>query len=355
VGAGAGYAWRVRGYRETSPHGRSGWTQYSNEYRWLNNFFVYTQQIVGFPDDAKLTPDGAQIMSTLVRGGASGYYGYVYRRSAITTNFAICGAEALGIMEFLVYGDSVIAAMDYDGTLSARLYRSLDYGRTFTPWKEVVFASGGWRSFGIIDTGAALLWHILGEPAVGPGSQYIYRSTDGGATWGLVATLPLGTVVRTKRGGARLLNIGGGVVLSYYYSGGQTWTVRSTDHGATWGAATAISAYQIDVPAVNASKIFLGVVGYSRILRSGDAGLSWDAVLPLPGDSHIKLGCVHDGLFYCMSDDTLARSADGDSWETVPSDLGSYLAMGYQFFGMAGSILSVFGASSPYQLWEHIG
>jgi photosystem II stability/assembly factor-like uncharacterized protein len=255
---------------------------------------------------------------------------------------------------------------DIRGEESGRLYRSIDGGQMWQPWRNspddkmitaVTFAADGDFLFGDNQTqvtrlSPAELYWIEPDLATSPFpfddlavSPYyaqdqtlfavshahgLFKSTDGGQRWQLT-NFP---VRSTAFDGYRL-------ALSPDFAQDETLYVatgfslhRSTDGGQTWQH---LPQKGLNLPAeaiiISPKNNTLLVSTPTAILRSGNGGQRWQTVLPKPEDAgpvRVLTFTLSGDTVYVWFDyhDTLYVSADsGQTWQAQPSQFGNYLAV----------------------------
>lgn len=149
-------------------------------------------------------------------------------------------------------------------------------------------ASLGW-DLEVLDDGSVLLAtdSLANDPA--RDNPAVHRSTDGGDSWATVAILP-------GLGALALAELPDGTVLAATEesaehddpaTAGQAWVYRSTDGGVTWGEPVALPGanrvYTMTV--ISDGSVWAGTGISGEILRSDDGGRSWSPVTHVPSTS----------------------------------------------------------------------
>lgn len=210
-------------------------------------------------------------------------------------------------------------------TLGAGIYRSEDAGRTWKP------ASFGLQAFEVL----ALAWRD-DDVVLAAADDGIYRSPNGGRAW------------QTTRGaeweGVAALALAPDSALAALETG---VLLRSTDGGQTWrpidGAPGALEGlHPLALVALDA-EIWLLSTLERGLLRTGDAGATWQSLAPY---SALTFGPPGEAL-YAGVEDGLVRIA-GRGVGRLPSpplhDLHRLL--------VAGERLLVYGLHSGLRVWE---
>lgn len=221
---------------------------------------------------------------------------------------------------------------------SRGVYLSLDAGRTWSP------TEGYDPSF----TGPAI---AFGGPkaglAVGDGGR-VLRSIDGGRTWNMLPPIPgvSGSLSLVAFASEQIAMISGEGLF------------RSTDAGLTWSA--------MSTPAVRPRKISfatekIGFIagGSNTILRTMDAGLSWNAVLALGGDelqafNEVTVG--KDGRGMAVGSKQAWTTEDfGATWsELIDDSASAMIRVGKPYVDSAGWVIGFpggFRTGSVGQPW----
>jgi len=170
--------------------------------------------------------------------------------------------------------------------------------------------------------------------AIKPG--YIFRSTDSGASWALLSSLPamggqVSNLARSPATGSLFVAVG-------------VFLLRSDDNGASW-VSTDLHPYGVVHLAVTpAGTIFAGALGASAIFRSTDNGNSWTpqpSGLPSSG-TVTALAVDLLGRVYAGLDGYLGVYRSGDNGET------------WQPVGNPGDVVKAFGVDPQGHLFAFV-
>ena len=194
-----------------------------------------------------------------------------------------------------------------------KVYRSTNAGAAWLPLGSGLPATVG--DVAVDPLMPATLYAGGGDIFGGPGG--IFKSTDGGDNWSLLAREAFG-------GWAGLITPSPttpGTVLAVTSTTGLRNLVRSTNGGATW-SDTGIEVVDLAFDPVNASTVYAaGPVSATRLQRSTDNGTTWTPIHDgLP--SQVTAVVVHptepSTLYAGTSWDGVFRSTDaGASWSRV--------------------------------------
>lgn len=211
-------------------------------------------------------------------------------------------------------------AVLFFGSRSNGLYASTDSATTWTP--VVSFPTMGDATFGL----PVVVFDPTGGSAAGSKNVYVaaaarsagsnlYRSTDGGATWTVVAGGPSGLMVHHASLGSdgRLWlayssdygpnNVSGGTLVGQvwnYATASGTWT-NVTPPAANWGGMSG----GISVDAQNPQHVIVSTLDWyapDRILATSDGGSTWQVIAQPPINGNPR-GSTYDvqGAQYWLS------------------------------------------------------
>jgi hypothetical protein len=178
----------------------------------------------------------------LTTGGAT--YGEVARLTASDATYGDEFGRSVAID-----GDTVVvgATQDYSyGTGAVYVFRTTDGGATYVEVAKLTAADGAVGDrFGIsvaIDGATVVIGAYWDDNF--SGSAYVFRTTDGGATYGQVAKLTADTA-NAYYFGVSVAIAGDTVVVGAYYENNQrgaAYVFRTTDGGATYGQVAKLTA-----------------------------------------------------------------------------------------------------------------
>ncbi len=164
------------------------------------------------------------------------------------------------------------------GMFSKALYRTSDQGRA---WHRAAIPAPAGSWFGL----PALLGGTVLEPVVtgSPHELRLYRSTNGGARWSLVSTLPAVAVRPGTCGPAQVSASFPSRTVAWAAAahGRRTVVYRTTDQGRHWTAITVPGTTPADtcqapqLQALDATHAWLLTRGSGRIYATSDGGKIW--------------------------------------------------------------------------------
>jgi len=167
--------------------------------------------------------------------------GAAWSLATLLETFDLSGTDTRRMSPFahLANGDLLLNTGYYDSgvpTDVSTLWRSQNQGATWATLTDMV-AAGVFTADGTAPAGAFCDMIAFGTTVVGLRNEFIWRSTNSGATWSLVHTSTAGDL------GFCLVDLDGGTtLLAFFRRGVDTVVKRSTDGGATWASLSMISA-----------------------------------------------------------------------------------------------------------------
>jgi photosystem II stability/assembly factor-like uncharacterized protein len=196
------------------------------------------------------------------------------------------GPDNIGGRVRVVAPHPTIPSRLYVGAASGGIWRTDNSGAT---WQKTdgVFSSLSVTSIVFSPSNSSVMFASTGEGTAGIPGAGIYKSIDGGLSWGLLpATLPSGNAYQSPWGFANrlaispfnsglLLSAMGGPYASTFGSGGLR---RTTDGGITWAAVGPLDKALCDIQfdPHDATKIAAGgCASGGGIYLSSDSGLTW--------------------------------------------------------------------------------
>jgi uncharacterized protein (TIGR03437 family) len=255
------------------------------------------------------------ILNDAIIAGTNGAGIYRSTDNGVTWSEANTGlpvGEARDVRSLLASGGAIFA-----GTNGAGIYRSLDNGVT---WSQINSGSlNRWSVSSLVKSGETIFagtgsFVRDGNLILGSG---IFRSSDNGATWG-AANIGLPDVSRTVTS----LTVSGETVFAALTTG----VYQSTDNGATWSRSdTGLPVERVLALAVSGGAIIAGTGG-AGIYRSTDNGATWgEANTGLPAGTARSLRCLSasGGVVFAGTNGAgIYRSTDnGATWGEANSGL----------------------------------
>jgi len=271
--------------------------------------------------------------SQTVYAGINGYNGAVNGSRGLFKS--INGSASWTATSSGVTGTTVTAlALDpadsqtlYAGTFGNGLFKSVNGGASWTA----------------ANTGISL--PDIAALAIDPGrSQTVYaavsargifKSTDGGATWsgvnnGLTFTVPGYATIYYQDIGVIAISPGDGQTI--YAGSKSTGLFKSTDGGASWGASnnglTGLNVVSIAIDPANSQTLYAGT--YGSIFKSTDAGASWTASYSGPAYTSVSCLAIDPGnsqtIYAGISGSGVLKSTDGGAtWSASNSGIPNSL------------------------------
>ena len=196
-------------------------------------------------------------------------------------------------------GDTVVVGAYQDddagsGSGSVYVFRTSDGGATYAQVAKVTAADAAWANYFGYSVAIDGNTIVVGayQYAIGPGATYVFRTTDGGATYVEVAKLTAADAADGDRFGISVAIDGNTVVVGAYKKDGYTGAVyvfRTTDGGASYdqvakltaGDAAAYDVFGYSV-AIDGSTIVVGAYG------NGDAGSRSGSVYVFREEAFVK-------------------------------------------------------------------
>jgi hypothetical protein len=144
----------------------------------------------------------------------------------------------------------------------------------------------------------------------------LYRTTDAGATWTLLANSPLGPfAIAFDITNPNVVYLGAST--TGFSSGGVTSIYKSVDNGDSWsklsGPSPVLSTFMI---AAGAGQLYVGT--RNGLQLSGDGGLTWKAATGVKGSvGNVTVDPARPQTVYAAGDGIFASNDAGASWSKV--------------------------------------
>jgi hypothetical protein len=225
---------------------------------------------------------------------------------------------------------------------SVYVFRTSDGGATYGQVAKLKAADGAtWDSFGesVAIDGDTIVVGADGDNSK-RGSVYVFRTSDGGATYGQVAKLTADDAAANDQFGYSVAIAGGTVVVgapNYWTSGsGSVYVFRTSDGGATYAqvakltaADAAASDYFGYSVAIDGATIVVGAQGdddagsfsgSAYVFRTTNGGATYNLVAKLTADDAATYHCF--GASVAIDGNTLAIIAKGSVYIFRTTDGG---------------------------------
>ena len=245
--------------------------------------------------------------------------------AAVRDIFGISVAIDGGTIVVGAYGD------DVDGSYSGAVYvfRTSDGGATYIEAAKLTVSDAGASDyFGIsvaID-GSTIVVGAEGDDD--SGSAYVFHTSDGGATYGQVVKLTAADAASNDYFGRSVAIDGGTIVVGAYGDdpGGSVYVFRTTDGGATYGQVAKLTAadaaaydYFGGSVAIDGDTIVVGAhwdddagddSGSAYVFRTTDGGATYVQVAKLTASDAAASDWF--GISVAIAGDTVVVGASGD-------------------------------------------
>src|SRR5262249_31719850 len=240
-----------------------------------------------------------ELAGTSLLAGTDG--GGIRRSTDQGHSWPVAGAPGTTVFVFAVSPPTVLAGTDIG------LFRSSDGGATWS-----LSALSQQRLGFTVDVTALL--PDGAELFAGTGSNGLYHSMGGGASWVRIAT-PYFTGNEAILGLAR----NGSILFAGTSNANQVF--RSTDHGTSWRLrAPGMGPAGCSCLLVRGTRIFAGTTD-GRVFLSDDNGNSWAPRTVGTGDI-VAMASSGDHVFAATSESGVHRSDDnGDTWQAMDNGL----------------------------------
>src|SRR5438093_3217082 len=186
-------------------------------------------------------------------------------------------------LPFGEYGVPVAMDPDHPDTLlfggdRAELYRSTDFGKTWSAWMADTAFRSPCNIVVVPDSSNIVL---VGDGVTGSGQGQYFRSTDYGQTFTLQATRPVGASELPGMACARLRNS-----TCFGTNWGSGGVQRSTDYGVSWPSALNLfSSWGVDIARGDPNCVIVGLYSGGNTYLSLDGGTTF-IFFPLSGSNY---------------------------------------------------------------------
>lgn len=239
-----------------------------------------------FLKSSRVTSDGTTLVGAggegTIRFAASSDFGATWTPPTLPVHTANGGGVAW------TSGKTIVTV---SGTTGNRIARSLDDGET---WTSVPVPSSISQGYALGGTPSTLFLAGAATPVFG---SRIFRSTDLGATWALVADLSVGFL-----GG---LVASGGTAVAVGDSG---LVFRSTNGGLSWAQVSSGTSNNL-LGVVQAGPRLIAYGDQGELMTSTDVGATWTRVLPAATTLRLSTAWVDSGLVIFGSNGTAGQSS----------------------------------------------
>jgi photosystem II stability/assembly factor-like uncharacterized protein len=163
----------------------------------------------------------------------------------------------------------------------------------------------------------------------------LYRSTDGGATWAIEATLPISDAV----------GLYAGATSADLYMATRSGTIyRSSNGGGTWSAVGALTASDVVSFGLSRDGKILALTETGTFYSSSNGGASFTAISALLGSDWVSMSRGPQGRTYALSRTGLVAEStnNGSSW-TAKATLSVSNAVAIRSLGVNVYVLTETG------------
>ncbi len=228
-------------------------------------------------------------------------------------------------------GDTIVIGASFDGatwTGAVYVFRTTDGGATYVEVAKLAAsdgAAGDWFGWSVAIDGDTVVIGAYGKDSQ-RGSAYVFRTSDGGATYGQVAKLTGSDVASADYFGSSVAIDGDTVVIGTVRD--CVYIFRTTDGGATYGqvakltASDAAAGDYFGISVAIAGGTFVVGTAYGNaayVFLTSDDGASYAQVAKLTGPDSFGGSVAIDG-------DTVVIGANSDT-----HDGGSYAGSAYVY------------------------
>lgn len=196
---------------------------------------------------------------------------------------------------FVYCGGGVIVAGLWGGS-AGHVFRSTNYGTTWTDLGDISGGSGGSANYGAyLGNGIVIFTDDNG---------HVFRSADHGLTWA-----DLGDITGLNLWLEGTISLNNGIALTTAHDGADGHVYRSTDWGLTWTDLGAVIAGESINPFCYLGRgVVVGGCNLGSIYRSTDYGLTWELIGLISADYIWDMAYCDGIILFCDQDGHIFRS-----------------------------------------------
>jgi len=301
-------------------------------------------------------------------GGSASGSAYVFRTSDGGATYVevakLTASDAAADDKFgwsvAIDGDTVVigAYSKGDGTGAVYVYRTTNGGATYDQVAKLTAddaAASDYFGRSVAIDGNTIVVGADGDDDAGSqsGSAYVFRTSDGGATYAEVAKLTASDAAGGDRFGGSVAIDGATVVVGAYSKdddagsqSGSVYVFRTTDDGATYGQVAKLTASDAAVSdffgwsvAIDGDTIVVGAMydddagtssGAAYVFRTSDDGATYDQVTKLTAAD--AAASDKFGISVAIAGDTVVVGARGDDGNTGSAYVFEEESGGWDYF-----------------------
>ncbi len=163
-----------------------------------------------------------------------------------------------------------------------------------------------WQPLGAPEGGSLFRFVQVDDTLIASASMTTYRSTDAGASWSPIDTLPPLVTLSTSA-------VVGNTIVALFPSAG---VYSSSDEGITWTQVTdAVTSEQFSTLAAIGSSI-IARTGAGELFRSDNLGVDWSPIKRPNDTMALQMGTDATRLTICEFTDVYTSDDLGETWQT---------------------------------------